>query len=175
MGTFLPRGRRRRPYCSYSLESEVAPRTACGKARSEGALRGSANSGEPRAPTFLKAPWWAWPVRRAPPLPAPPRRARRIPGPAVEGRGSLAWGQLAAPLRERDRETKGRIPPLPAVSRPPGIFPRPGTLPPALPRSLPVGSGSFQKRLAVGKRDFLTLQRDRAARLSSRELAPAAL
>ena len=82
---------------------------------------------------------------RAPPRPAPPRRTRPIPGPALDGRGSLARGLLAERLQAGGRETKGRIPPLPAVSRPPGIFPRPGTLPPALPLSLLTGSGSFQK------------------------------
>ncbi|XP_027450097.1 basic proline-rich protein-like [Zalophus californianus] len=74
-----------------------------------------------------------------------PRPARRIPGPAQEGWGRLEPGLLSAQLRARDRETKGRIPPLPAVSRPPGIFPRPEAPPPppALPLLPPHGTRQF--------------------------------
>lgn len=73
-------------------------------------------------------------LRPAPPRPADSRTRSR-------GLGRQAGGLLVADSGLRTKRQKAGVPPLPAASRPPGIFPRPGTAPadPA-PPFLPTGS-----------------------------------
>lgn len=139
-GTSLPQGRWRRPHRHYSLESEADHAQPAETAKPDGKEReDSPGTAAKRASAPFKDSRWAWPMS---PAPAPPRPARRIPGSSQERWGRLARGLLAASLWGRDRETKGRIPPLPALSRPPGIFPRPGPTRPPSPRDPAVSRSS---------------------------------
>lgn len=90
----------------YSLESEAGPRTSAELAEQ----RAKTRQPRPADARAFKAPWWAWPAR---PSPARPTGGSRNPlsRPACSGR---AAGRRASECGG----TKGRIPPLPAASRP---------------------------------------------------------